>query len=294
MQPEPTETIDPALCRPAPGRAPPLPSACEDLVVSIRQHGQIQPAIVRLTPAHDTHPFEIVAGHRRHAAITALRAEAAPGEPLPTLRVEIRDLTDEAAFATADQDNRHRRDIPDYHRALAYADALARHYGGLQAAMADRLAIDPGTLNRYLKLAAMPEIIVKAFGDANVTISHYAKLAAYLKTPDQHTLLIEEATRIVEDIPFPGTHLAVNKPPAYVLRFLIEAVEPPPPRPVEHCIFDDRGHIVATGRLRTGKPGIHFTSASQTEAEITQELSKILNILFDTGPGCTVQPRAAA
>ncbi len=45
-----------------------------DLIASIREHGLLQPLVVKRNGAG----YEILAGHRRHAALKALKAKDAP------------------------------------------------------------------------------------------------------------------------------------------------------------------------------------------------------------------------
>ena len=70
-----------------------------------------------------------------------LSAGCAPTAIRVPLLIEVRELTDEEAFRLADIENRDRRDISDYERAVDYAEACQFYYGGHQGRMAERLEV---------------------------------------------------------------------------------------------------------------------------------------------------------
>ncbi|MEO1556334.1 MAG: ParB/RepB/Spo0J family partition protein [Pseudomonadota bacterium] len=133
---------------------------CRDLIDGIRAQGQQEfPAIVRPIDDPDF-DFEVICGARRHFAISWLRAN---NYTQFKYLIEARTLSDEEAFRLADIENRDREDISDYERAIDYADAIARYYGGKQKAMAERLEVSQPWLSRYLQLAKLPKVVVEAF-----------------------------------------------------------------------------------------------------------------------------------
>lgn len=133
---------------------------CRELIDSIRAQGQQEfPAIVRRRSGEGA-DYEVICGARRHFAISWLRAN---NYPQFRYLVEVRDLTDEEAFRLADIENRDRADLSDYERARDYARALDLYYGGKQKAMAARLEVSEAWLSRYLYLARLPEVVVRAW-----------------------------------------------------------------------------------------------------------------------------------
>ncbi|WP_370576455.1 ParB/RepB/Spo0J family partition protein [Paracoccus sp. MC1854] len=133
---------------------------CRELIDSIRAQGQQEfPAIVRRRSGEGAE-YEVICGARRHFAISWLRAN---NYPQFRYLVEVRDLTDEEAFRLADIENRDRADLSDYERARDYARALDLYYGGKQKAMAARLEVSEAWLSRYLYLARLPEVVVRAW-----------------------------------------------------------------------------------------------------------------------------------
>lgn len=170
---------------------------CRDLIDGIRAQGRQEfPAIVRRVD-DSRYEFEVVCGARRHFAVSWLRAN---NYPQFKYLVELRDLTDEEAFRLADIENRDREDISDYERAIDYADAIERYYGGRQKAMAERLEVSQPWLSRYLQLAKLPEAIVTAFASIRDLRERHARdLKPLLATPETGALLMAEARNLTAE-----------------------------------------------------------------------------------------------
>jgi ParB family chromosome partitioning protein len=279
MHPIAAPELDPSICY-APDDHPPVtPDEIADLADSIRITGQIHPGIVRPAPRGEDKLFEIVSGARRHAAIMQLRAE----NPYLLFFAHIRPLTDAQAFATADQENRKRRDIPDMQRARAYAHALDHFHHGNHAELAKSLRLPPSELSRYLNLAAVPTCILDAFGDPmRVTLTHVSLLTTYLQKPEQRQRLLEAAARLAGDqtrrLSTGGDFI---RPPT-ILHRLSLAADPAP----THTVTDEAGIIIAVGR-RTPKGAaiLNFPSRNRSRdpaAEVAAA-SEILDNLFASG-----------
>lgn len=128
---------------------------CQDLIASFETEGQKIPVILRPVTGDPDVEYEVVVGARRHWTAKYL------GRPL--LGQVDETLTDEKAFVQADLENRGRKDICDYERAVNYRDALERYYGGRQKALAAAIGVKEVWLSRYLDLADMPAPIVAAY-----------------------------------------------------------------------------------------------------------------------------------
>ena len=180
------ELVDPARCRiwEAHNRdyAALDQTACADLIESMKAQGRQEvPAVVRRVRGDEGIDYEVICGARRHWTVSWLRTH-----DLPEFRflIERRELSDEEAFRVADLENRSRKDLSDYERAVDYARALDRYYDASQQRMAERLQVSRSWLSRYLELAKLPDWVVAAFGSAHVIgISHAAKLAPLLRAP---------------------------------------------------------------------------------------------------------------
>lgn len=173
-------------------------AACRDLIDSLISQGKQEiPAIVRKRDGDPDHDFELIVGFRRHWSISWLRDN---GYPDFQFLVEVRELTDEAAFRLADIENRSRADITDYERAKSYLEALALHYDNNQSRMAKRLEVSTSWLSRYLGLARLPQQVVKAFANQSELNFYVAReLSPLLQRQYSRGEILVEADRIIED-----------------------------------------------------------------------------------------------
>lgn len=122
------------------------PLALEELADSIREHGVIEPIIVRPVGGR----YEIVAGERRH------RAAGLAGQE--TIPVRIMDLnTEQAAFITAIENlQREDLDIEDEARQFAY---LLEVTGMSQRRLAGQLGVNYNYLSRRVRLLKRPDLM---------------------------------------------------------------------------------------------------------------------------------------
>lgn len=232
---------------------------CRDLIDGIRAQGRQEfPAIVR----RKGDAYEVICGARRHFAVSWLRAN---NYTQFKYLIDVRDLTDEEAFRLADIENRDREDISDYERAIDYADAIKRYYGGKQKAMAARLEVSPPWLSRYLALADLPGDVVKAFTSIrDIKERHARDLKPLLARPETGQLVLEEARAIIRE-QARGTTLDGFE----VIKRLKGAARPasaPKPRAV------DERHFVRTG----GVKGVTMRKKGRTivlefDADITDD-----------------------
>ncbi|OYW83535.1 MAG: chromosome partitioning protein ParB [Asticcacaulis sp. 32-58-5] len=134
---------------------------CRELIDAIlAEGGQKVPAIVRRVENDPNHDYEVIAGSRRHFAISWLRANSYPDM---MFLAQVHALDDEAAFRISDIENRARKDVSDFERARTYLKALDLHYGGKQVRMVERLRLSKGWLSKMLTVGALPDWIVEAF-----------------------------------------------------------------------------------------------------------------------------------
>ncbi|WP_420011067.1 ParB/RepB/Spo0J family partition protein [Tateyamaria sp.] len=253
---------------------------CRDLIDGIRSQGQQEfPAIVR--PVQDeAYDFEVICGARRHFAVSWLRAN---NYTQFKYLVEARELSDEEAFRLADIENRDREDISDYERALDYADAVARYYGGKQKAMAERLEVSQPWLSRYLQLAKLPQAIVEAFPNIREIRERNAReLKPLLAQPDTARPVLEEAAAIGRDQAQAHTGRSSFVDAATVMRRLTRAGRPPAPKPdsvgkvYRRSVHDKGIEITKRGR----KIHIEF-EADMSRAQLEGAFSAYLKAEFD-------------
>ncbi len=115
---------------------------------SIRDHGILQPLVVRRSPAG----MELVAGERRLRAALDLELEAVP--------VVVRDATDEEMQTLALVENLQRVDLNPVEKARALR-AMMRNFDLTQEAVASRVGKARATIANLLRLLELPEIILE-------------------------------------------------------------------------------------------------------------------------------------
>jgi ParB family chromosome partitioning protein len=174
------------------------PANCQELLEGLRAQGKQEfPAIVRRVADDPDFDYEVIAGARRHWAVSYLRE--VEHREIKYL-VEERELNDEQAFRLADIENRAREDLSDYERAVDYLDAIERYYGGVAMRMAERLDVDRAWLSRFLDLAKLPQDVVAAFGDVlQLRESHARQLKAFLVQGPEKGRIIAAAKVIAAD-----------------------------------------------------------------------------------------------
>lgn len=166
-----------------------------DLIDSIiAEGGQKVPVVVRHVSDDPDHAYEVIAGTRRHFAISWLRANSYPEMKL---LAQVSDLDDEAAFRLADLENRARKDVSDIERARNYASALDQHYGGKAVRMAERLRVSKGWLSKMLKAATLPDAVLAAFADlGELTLNPAYALASAMDDKARAQAILKEAAAI--------------------------------------------------------------------------------------------------
>ncbi len=122
------------------------PTALEELAASIKEHGLLEPIVVR-RPAPGQDHFEIIAGERRY------RASQKAG--LREVMVVVKEVGPDTAFELALIENVQREDL----NAIELAEALGRlveEHGHTQETLATRLGKDRSTIANSLRLLKLP------------------------------------------------------------------------------------------------------------------------------------------
>jgi ParB family transcriptional regulator, chromosome partitioning protein len=272
------ESVDPSTCKIWAGHnrdyAALNEEACADLITSLRAQGRQEvPAIVRRIPDDPAYRFEVICGARRHWSVSWLRAHDYPDFKFV---VEPRELTDEEAFRVADLENRSRKDLSDHERAVDYANAVEKYYGGNQQRMADRLQVTKSWLSRYLDLARLPDEILACFASPHVIgISHAAAIAPLLNHPLSRPRVVEEAAALTNEQGVrreAGTTLLT--PSVIVARLSQAGRGKSKPVQREEQIKDQSGKIILRAR-REGRAGVVFTVPTATTADRKAVISAI-------------------
>lgn len=139
-------------------------SALEELAASIREHGVLQPILVRPTGRDQ---YQLVAGERRWRA--ARRAG------LVTIPALVEELDDDAALEIAVIENLQREDLSPLEEATIYEKMVTEHGYSIRK-LAQKLGKDKGYLENRLRLADAPEEIRALVSVRKDTLSHAYEL----------------------------------------------------------------------------------------------------------------------
>ena len=139
--------------------------ALADLAASIREHGVLQPVLVR--PIGELHHYQLVAGERRWRA-----ARVAGLKDIPAL---IEQLDDETALEIGIIENLQREDLSPLEEALIY-DRMTHEHGYSVRRLAQKLGKDKGYIENRLRLAGAPTEIKQLVSLRKDTLSHAYEL----------------------------------------------------------------------------------------------------------------------
>ena len=138
--------------------------ALADLAASIREHGVLQPILVRPQAGSQ---YQIVAGERRW------RASQLAG--LTEIPVIIEELDDEAALEIAIIENLQREDISPLEEAEMF-ERMTKEHGYSLRKLATKLGKDKGYLENRLRLVDAPDDVRELVSVRSDTLSHAYEL----------------------------------------------------------------------------------------------------------------------
>ena len=181
-----------------------IESPLDDLMESIRQHGIIQPLIVRLVNGK----LELIAGERRWRASKKLG--------LATVPVIEREATDRDVLEMALIENLQREDLNPMEEAAGYV-RLAEEFSLKQDEIAGRVGKSRASVANAMRLLGLHKDVQMLVAQARITVGH-AKAVLVIKDHDNQLLV---ADRIIR-----GT-LTVRATEKLVQSFLTEAPQEP-------------------------------------------------------------------
>lgn len=132
----------------------------EDLINSIKEHGIIQPLVVRRLPSGR---YQLIAGERR------LRAAGIAG--LETVPVVVRDVDEEKRLAWAIIENVQRQDLNPVEEAKAYL-RLVDEFQLTQEEVAKKMGKSRSYIANATRLLQLPHVILEALINGKITASH--------------------------------------------------------------------------------------------------------------------------
>lgn len=183
-------------------------AAIAELSESLKEHGMIQPLVVR---RHGS-GYQLIAGERRlRAAIKAGWAQ---------VPAQVREADDRQMSEVAIVENLQRKDLNPLEKANSFQQYLER-YGSTQEELASRLKIDRSTIANLIRLLELPEAIQLAIRSGGLTQGH---ARALLPLGDEREQLafcrrIQDeslSVRAVEELVQQAIHSADHEPLAVI------------------------------------------------------------------------------
>lgn len=133
--------------------------ALKELSESIKEHGVLQPIILRKKGSK----FEIVVGERRYRASQLANLEAIPAV--------IRELNDQQMMELAILENLQREDLTAIEEAEAYQNLL-EHLNLTQEQLAFRLGKSRPHIANHIRLLSLPQVVRDAISDGIFSMGH--------------------------------------------------------------------------------------------------------------------------
>lgn len=133
----------------------------ENLAASIREHGILQPVLLRITDVAEQ--YELVAGERRWRAAQRVGLEFVPAL--------VRELDDRQSLELAIIENVQRHDISAIDTALAY-QKLAVEFQLSQEDIAKRVGKSRSAVTNTIRLLDLPDEVRKAIEDGALSEGH--------------------------------------------------------------------------------------------------------------------------
>ncbi len=141
-----------------------------ELAANVKDHGVLQPVLVRPHPAGDVGLFELVVGARRYRASKLAEKLSIPAR--------IVNLSDSAALELQIIENLHRADVHELDEAFGYK-ALMEQNPDLYTVevIGTKVGKSPAYVLGRLKLIELTPTVQKAFYEGKLTVGHALEIA---------------------------------------------------------------------------------------------------------------------
>lgn len=170
-----------------PNRYQPRKTFVEDelreLVESVKQHGILQPVLVRRKGENS---YELIAGERRFRAANVAK--------LPTVPAVIRKSSDEESTILSLIENIQRSNLNPVEEARAYRQ-LIDEFGVTQEIVAERVGRDRASVANICRILALPTEVQDMVASGQLTLGHAKVILGIKNSEDRLTL----AKRILRD-----------------------------------------------------------------------------------------------
>lgn len=236
-----------------------------ELAASIREHGVLQPILVRPV---DENRFQLIAGERRWRA-----AKIAGLMAIPAL---VEDIDDSTALEISIIENLQREDISPLDEAAMY-DRMIREHGYSIRRLAEKLGKDKGYLENRLRLADAPVEVRELVSLRKDTLSHAYELMK-VADPRKRKKLADQVAR--NELSLVKLRERIEGRPARVVDDAPEADAPVEDVAVTAAVAaraeaDAAGWSPATGRAAPLKDDSLFTAKQQLNDAVEDLLGVI-------------------
>ena len=150
--------------------------ALKELAVSIKEHGVIQPIIVREVNGK----YEIIAGERRYRASVLAGKETVP--------VIVRNMTDKESAEIALIENIQRKELTPIEEALSYKNILDLGYL-TQEQLADKVGKSQPTIANKIRLLNLSDEVQEALLENKISERHARSLLKLKSNRKQNKML---------------------------------------------------------------------------------------------------------
>ena len=253
----PSEQVPVDRIRPNPfqPRRDMAPEKVAELAASIREHGLLQPLLVRHAPEGDG--FELIAGERRWRA-----CREAGLESVPVVMVEA---DDDQALAMALVENLQREDLNPIEKGMAFHE-MSERFGLTQEEIAARMGKDRSTVANFMRLLDLPETVRDLVSRGTLNMGH-ARALLGLKSAQEQVEMCKRVVREDMSVRSVESAVAASKVGKDAPKSPREAKRSPYLRDLEDRLRDKLGlKVVLDGKGGRGRMVIHFANDGELQA----------------------------
>lgn len=207
------------------------PATLGELSESIKQHGVLQPLLVR----SDGGRYQLIAGERRWLAAKQAGLETVP--------CRVLELEDRRVCEVAIEENLKRKDLNVLEKAQAFQDYLDRFDSTVEE-LARQLSMNRSTVSNYVRLLDLTEPVKQALAAEKITNGH-ARALLSLKEADQirlceeiqaKSLSVRATERAVRSILAPSADDSASADETATIPFPSNEQQPSSTQPSNHVL----------------------------------------------------------
>ncbi|OGT39928.1 MAG: hypothetical protein A3E81_02075 [Gammaproteobacteria bacterium RIFCSPHIGHO2_12_FULL_36_30] len=158
------------------------------LTISLKEHGQQEPILVRKNRQKTHHHYEIIFGQRRWRAAQAAKIK---------LIAMCKEISDQQASLFQKEENENRKELSDYARAMSYRAQIDGGVYKNETDLSKTLGISKQALNDLMSYLRVPETLREAIGHfKNLSKKMVIRLAALSKDKEMLDILLHLAPKI--------------------------------------------------------------------------------------------------